>query len=97
MVSFFAGRHAGEHVSNSRVSPAAVCAYFKRAVTLFHLFGKLPLEHEAGFDDAPCLVGVGPADSETNRRAGDEVSEVNDRDVSSKEEGILDPGRGHSE
>ena len=55
------------------------------------------LEHEPGFDRAACLVGVGPADSESNIRAHDEIRKVNDRNVSSNEEGILYPGRGHGE
>ena len=37
------------------------------------------------------------ADSESNIRASDEVSKVNDRDVTAKEEGVLDPSRGHGE
>ena len=56
------------------------------------------LEHEAGFNRAASLVGVAAADSECEfRGARDEVGKVNDRDVSSKEEGILHPGRGHGE
>jgi hypothetical protein len=55
------------------------------------------LEHEPGFDRAACLVGVGSADAKSNIRAHDEVREVNDRNISSNEEGVLYEGRGHGE
>jgi hypothetical protein len=62
----------------------------------FPLFRRdLILEHKPGFNRAASLVGVCAGGPESGTRR--QISNVDEREVSSKEEGILDPSGCHGE
>src|ERR1700730_5055849 len=54
-------------------------------------------EHKAGLNNAAWLVKFRAGGPKGRSRGGVKVGDVNDREVSSNEEGILDVGRSHCE